>query len=56
MCKKNGGQSITFFFIARLLVLFGILSLVNLGCFGLCLAGLVIYSIAGGREDVLGVQ
>jgi hypothetical protein len=32
-------------------VLCGILSLVGLGCFGLCLAGLVIYLIAGGRED-----
>jgi hypothetical protein len=35
---------------------FGILFLVGLGCIGLCLAGLVSYSVVGGREGALGVR
>ena len=42
--------------IVRLLVLSGILSLVGLGCFGLCLTGSVIYLSVGGREVALGVR
>jgi hypothetical protein len=55
MCKRNGESVDHLLLHCEVAAPYGMLFSAALGCLGLCLFGWLIYSLAGGRVDALGV-